>query len=94
MTIEEEKAMYQKRDQEFRQIIAEKNLVHDGFYWIRLKTETEGWGLAQCSMGIEEAPDVEGFIYAINFHFIGYEYPYDYNEITLGPKIEIGEPPT
>jgi hypothetical protein len=86
-----------KTDEKYRKVITERNLENNAFYWTKEKSSGEwsDWGLSQCSIMIESSNvyGTIGLIYAIHFYVIGYEDVCDHEDIILGPKIEIGEPP-
>lgn len=89
------KESQKKKDEKFRKAIAEHSLEHGAYYWIKGKSKEDGWAFSQCSIGIESSHlyGNAGLIYTIDFYVIGDERSDDYEDIILGPKIEIGEPP-
>jgi hypothetical protein len=85
------------RHEQYEQIIAERGLKSRAFYWIKEKPYDDinpEWKISQCYIYIETSggPTL-GRIFKVGFGTIYSDQGYDYEEIILGPKIEIGEPP-
>jgi hypothetical protein len=87
------------RHEQFEKIIAEQRLENKAFYWIKDKHDPyedihPEWKLSQCSIYIETCGGpTMGRIFKIGFDTISSDWGRDYEDIILGPKIEIGEPP-
>ena len=90
------------RHEAYTKIISDFHLEDRAFYWIKEKQEDEDddslpetWRPSQCFICIEMAGiPTRGNIYSVYFSTIGSDWGRDYEDIILGPKIEIGEPPT
>lgn len=89
-----------KTDEKYTKIISDFHLEDRTHYWIKENEDyysdmPEQWKLSRCSIGIESSHlyGNAGLIYMVHFDVIGSDSGYDYEDIILGPKIEIGEPP-